>query len=450
MADPLGMAASVAGIISLADVVFRTVYKYYKGAKDAKGDIHALAEEINGLSAVLRSLQALASELEAEGDAFDPTLRNHYLSHCKATLDRVEKRVKKGLDNFSAKSSKLDGFVRQLKWPFSSSETKEIMAELSRHKHTITVALSADSMRKLQLCLSKVDELAKGTSAIGEAVKRIDINTQIAVDYRKEKVLDFFMRVSPQPNLEMSIKLRHSMTGLWLTESPNFGHWLETPGSRLWLSGIPGAGKTVLAGAVIQEALTRSYTVDGVGVGFFFCDYKDFSTWDTANILGAVASQLARQKDEAFAVLQNYYDELHPPRGLEQTPDPSELRARISRMSELFDQAIIIVDGLDECGDKTDDVVEVLSELAEYTTGLSIALFSRDHYNIRVHLEAEFEHVEIAAHTDDIRLYVGAELDKRIRTRRLQLTNIEIKDEIMETLVNRAQGMSVNACTSLA
>lgn len=445
MADPLSLSASIAGIISLADVVFRTVYKYHKGVKDAKSDIHALAEEINGLSAVLRTLQALASELEAEGGAFDPTLRNHYLSHCKATLDRVEKRVKKGIDSFSRQSSKLDGFVRQLKWPFSSSETKEIMGELSRHKHTITLALSADSMRKLQLCLSKVDDLAKDTSAIAEAVKRIDINTQIAVDYRKERVLDFFMRVSPQANLEMSIKLRHPMTGLWLTESPSFGHWLETPGSRLWLSGIPGAGKTVLAGAVIQEALTRSYAMDGVGVGFFFCDYKDSSTWNITNILGAVASQLARQKDEAFEVLQDYYHELHPPRGLEKTPDPSELRTRISKMSELFDQVMIIVDGLDECGDNTDDVVEVLSELGEYTTALSMALFSRDHYNIRAHLEGDFEHVEIAAHTDDIQLYVAAELDKRIRTRRLQLTNMEIKDEVMETLVNRAQGMSVHA-----
>ncbi|KAJ9130936.1 Ankyrin repeat protein [Coniochaeta hoffmannii] len=406
MADPLGMAASIAGIISLADILFRNVYKYVRAARDAKSEIQTLADEVNTLSTLLRSLEALASDLEAEGDAFDPTLRNHYLNHCRATLDRVEKRVKKGIVSFSAKSSKLDGLVRQLKWPFSASETKEIMVELSRHKQTITAAMSADSIRKLQLCLSKVDDQAKSISDMAEVVKRIGITTQIAVDHEKEKILDYFIRVDPQPNLEMSIKLRHPMTGLWLTESPAFIQWLESPGSKLWLSGIPGAGKTVLAGAVVQDALSRSCAEPNVAVGFFFCDYKSPLTWDIANILGAVASQLARQKDEAFGVLQDYYHELHPQNGLKKNPDPSELRARIIKMSQLFDQVIIIVDGLDECGDNTDDVVEVLSELGEYTTGMSMALFSRDHDSIRGYLQADFEHLEIAAHTDDVRLYV--------------------------------------------
>jgi hypothetical protein len=449
MAEALGVAASIAGIISLADTVFRYVYKYCRKAKDANSDIQALGDEVNSLSAVLRNLEALAAELEAEGDRFDPALRNPYLNHCKATLDRLEKRVKRGLDNFTAKSSKFDGLVRQLKWPYSASETKEVLDELSRHKQTIIAALSGDTMRKLQEALTKLDDQAQQYSDIASAVKRIEINTQIAVDAEKDKVLDYFVGVSPQPNLEMSIKLRHPMTGLWLTESPVFGRWLDTPGSRLWMSGIPGAGKTVLAGSVIQEALTKSYATPGIAVGFFFCDYKTPPTWDLSNILGAVASQLARQNEQAFTILRDYYDELCPPRGLKKQPDPLELRARINKMSEVFDHVLIIIDGLDECGDDTEDVVEGLSGLAEYASGLSMALFSRDHYNIRAFLEDDYEHVEIAAHADDIKLYVAAELERRIKTRRLQLTGFELKNEILETLVGRAQGMSVNSRSHL-
>lgn len=439
MSDPLSVSASIAGLISIAEPVFRAVFRYARAAKNAKGDIQALADEINALTTILRSLQALALELEAEGDAFDPVLRIHYLNHYKKTLDKIKQRVEKATDSFNR--SRLESIGRQLKWPFSASETEELLSELSRHKETITVALSADSMHKLQLSLSKVDELGKQASSIIEAAKKIQINTQIDIDDRKQRVLDYFMKVNPQPNLEMSIKLRHAMTGLWLTESPPFSQWLETPGSKLWLSGIPGAGKTVLAGSVIQEAFAHSYTVDEVSVGFFFCDYKNAATWDAANILGAVASQLARQKNEAFDILQGYYDELHPPRGLSKTPGPEELRARIGKMSELFGQTIIIIDGLDECGDSTDVVVEILTELAAYAAKVSMALFSRDHYNIRFRLESNFEHIPIAAHTEDIKLYVGAELEKRIRTRQPQPTNMEIKDEIFETLVNRAEGM---------
>lgn len=439
--DPLSLSASIAGIISLADVVFRAVFKYGRAVKDARSDVQALADEINGLVTVLRGLEALALDLESEGDAFDPTLSAHYLHQVHKVLEEVDRRVKKA--NHSFERSKVDGVVKRLKWPFSASETKRLLDDLSRHKATIALAVSADSMRTVQLSLSKSIELGKDVSTMVEIVRRVEINTQIAIEDGKQRVLDYFMKISPQQNLEMSIKLRHPMTGLWLTGSPRFTFWLDSPGSKIWLSGIPGAGKTVLAGSVIQEALTRSHTADDVAAAFFFCDYKNKVTWDPTNILGAVASQLARQKTEAFAILQAYYDQLHPRTGLEQSPDLDDLRAKIGEMSGLFKQTIIVIDGLDECDDNTDAVVDVLLELATYNSTISMALFSRSHDNIRYRLESDFTHIQIAAHTEDIKLYVGAELDRRIRANHLQLTSVAMKDEISETLVKRANGMYV-------
>lgn len=439
MADPLSLAASIAGLISLADVIFRTTYKFVRAAKDAKDEIQSLLDEINNLSSVLRRLEALASDLEDEGQSFDPTLRNHYLNHCYKTFNKIESRVKKASESF--KKSKLDGIVRQLKWPFSSSETKELLTELSRHKETISVALLADSMRKIQLSLSKSNEIDRKITALGEIARRIEINTMIAIDDRKQRILNHFMKANPQLALQTSIRLRHPMTGLWLTESPKFIRWLETPASKLWLTGIPGAGKTVLAGSVVQEALTRTYTSRKIGAAFFFCDYKDSKTWNTVNILGALASQLARQNDESYNILNAYYEILYPPKGLPKTADADELRAQISKMCETFDQTIIVVDGIDECDDLTDEVVDNLIQLADYSERLSMALLSRDHYNIRVRVEEEFEPIQIAAHTEDVELYVNAEIDKRIRTRQLQLSSADMKEEIRGALVGKADGM---------
>ncbi|UPK90862.1 hypothetical protein LCI18_001797 [Fusarium solani-melongenae] len=440
MGDPLSLAASIAGLISLADVTFKYVYKFAKSAKDAKDEAQTLSDQVNELARVLRVLEALTESLEADGYGFDPTLRNHYLGHCQKTLEKVQKRVSKALDSFNS-GSRPRSLGRQLKWPFSTSETTALLNEISSHKATINLALSADSMRKLQLSLSKTGELSKQVTTIAETVKRIEINTLIEVDRKKQQILDFFMAVNPQANLETSVKLRHALTGLWLTESPAFEHWLHTSGSRLWLTGIPGAGKTVLAGSVIQEALTRSHDAPGTGAAFFFCDYKNPSTWKTTNILGAIASQLARQKEDAFAILSEYYDELHPPRGLPRTPDSDELRARISQMSEHFGQTLMVVDGLDECGDETEDVVDMLRQVADYSERVSMAVFSRDHFNIRIRLDEDFEVVHIAAHTEDVRMFVGAELENRIKTRRLQLNDTSIKSEIADILVNRAKGM---------
>ncbi|KAH7160715.1 hypothetical protein EDB81DRAFT_713509 [Dactylonectria macrodidyma] len=439
MSDPLSLAGSIAGLMSLADVVFRAVFKYVRAVKDSKSDIEALSTEINFLGADLRHLYALASELEAEKDTFGPTLRIYHLGQCDKTLMKIKQRLTKASDSFSR--SNIASVTRQLKWPFSSSETKELLDDLSRHKQAIHVALSADTMRKLQLALSKTDHLRAQVTSVEVIVKRIEINTQIAIDEQRQEILDYFMKVSPRSRLDMSVKLRHPMTGLWLTESPVFQQWLETPGSMLWLSGIPGAGKTVLAGAVVQEALSRSHRVKDVAVSYFFCDYKEADTGEPANILGAVAHQLALQKPEAFDILSHYCDELHPPTYLPQMPDSEELRSKIGKMTELFNQTIIIIDGLDECGDNTHDVVETLVQLAEYSTNVSMALFSRDHFNIRSQLEGTFKHIQIAAHTDDIRLYVWEELERRIQTNRLRISNSEVRDEIAETLVQEAKGM---------
>lgn len=112
-------------------------------------------------------------------------------------------------------------------------------------------------------------------------------------------------------------------------------------------------------------------------------------------------------------------------------------------MSHLFDQTIIIIDGLDECGDHTDDVVDTLMQMTEDSENTSLAVFSRDHYNIRVHLETDFDIIPIIARTDDIQLYVGAELDRRVRTKRLQLSTLHMREEIHQVLVSRAEGMQV-------
>ena len=440
MADPLSIAGSIAGLISVADTVFRLVFKYGRSAANAKEEVKALADEIQALAGVLQSLRLLASGLEAEGHSFDPTIRAHHLGSLSDILGRLQQRAEKAYEKFK-NGSKTQQRLQQLKWPFSTGQTKELLEDLVRHKTTISLALSADSLRKLQVCLTKQGEQRQILSSIENTVKRIEIHTQITINGYKKDVLDFFMKVSPQPNLEMSVQLREPMTGLWLTGSPSFTTWLETAGSKLWLSGIPGAGKTILAGAVIQEAMERSDCHAEVGVAFFFCDYKNSATWNIVNILGAIASQLSRQHDGAYDSLEKYYDQLHPAERLDKSPDTEELRDKIIEMSKHFQQILVIVDGLDECGDSSDVVVESLSELASYTSNMSMALFSRHEVNIQGWLEKDFEHVEIAAQSNDVQLYVAAEMEKRIHNRRLRISSMELKDEIMNRLVDGAKGM---------
>ncbi|KAL1846031.1 hypothetical protein Daus18300_014378 [Diaporthe australafricana] len=436
MADPLSLAASLAGLVSLSDSVFRHVYKYVRGEEITK-----IAQEMQSFTGVLRSIQALAESLEEDGDTYDPVIRVHHVYHCEQTLNRVHDRMKRAVQKV-AKGRSREGLVQQLKWPFSKSETLEILEELERHKSNMNLGIGTDSIQKMQILLSKQKET---DIVVGETRQTVrELHTEIVVDAKKRRVLEFFMdtkTVNPQTSLDTNIKMRHPMTGLWLTESPVFIQWLDTPGSKIWLSGIPGGGKTVLAGAVIQEVLTHASQELTIGAAFFFCDYKNAETLKSKNIIGALASQLARQKDEAFDLLQDYYNDLHSEESLPKTADPDDLRALVGKMSELFEQVLVVVDGLDECGDSMDEVAEMLFDLANNSSVMSAAIFSRHDAAISRQIGDDFKLILIEARSKDIELYVGAELESLVSRGRLRITNAGLKDEIREVLVEQAKGM---------
>lgn len=433
MADPLSIAASIAGVISLADIVFIRTRKFLSAAKNADQDVKEIAQEVLLLSGALHSLSRLAHALDSDGlkDQHIDNLRMHHIAACHGTLDEVAKELKKLEDNRTK---------RKLVWPFVSERTKYLLSEITRHKENINLALTADSMGTLLKILSKTEEVQGNTERLVEDVKKTrKIVTRIHQDSKRRAILDYFLPYNPQQNYEMSLSLRHPRTGLWITRKPEFQTWLERPDSALWFSGIPGAGKTVLAGTVIEEALKRCS--EKVATVFFFCDYKDSRTQTAENVLSVLASQLAIQKEEAYGYLEQYYGELHPSRRLESRPDVSGLRKMITDMVKAFDQVYLILDGLDECGDNTDKVIDGILSLLECSDNVSAALLSRDEYNIRDRLEEDFTGVEIAAHTEDITEYVTSEIEKRISNKSLRIDDLSLKGEILERLIDGAKGM---------
>jgi hypothetical protein len=442
--DPLSISASIAGLIGLADPVFRSVYKYVRSAKNMKKEVEALASEINKLIGVLRMAQAAAEQLEeAMTDGANSTREVPFVKSCAATLDLLNTKTEEA-------SAKKDKMFRHLTWPFSASRTKELLGEVTGHVDTINMVLTADSLNGLQLGLSKMDGLARETSLIKASLKDLaatvmEIHTRVTVDAEKASMLQFFMKSNPENNFQSSVSRRHDGTGEWLVDSQDFTRWLETPGSKLWLNGIPGAGKTIMAGYAIQLSMARSKqkTSKDIGVCFFFCNYTEASTLEPVNILGALACHLAKQKKEALDILQTYYDELNNDAISPRLPDIRGLSLVLVKMSNVFDQIIVIADGLDECGDNMREVSSILANLAKDTKTVSMGLFSRDNFDIKCCLHPAFDQLEIAAAQEDVRLFVSAELETRIARKELRLRNLRIKDDIRDELVNRSHGMSV-------
>ena len=439
MTDPLSVSASISGLITLTDIVFRRTYKYVKAVKKAPKEISALSTEIGALYGILNNLHLVSRQLEHE--QAESTTRIHHIHSCYQTLEHVKSILDKD-DTSSLHDEPLETLKRKLRWPFTSSEVKDLIATIERHKTTLGLALNVDCMSSLLQALSKHDEIRDTVEGMRiELKERHEAETRIAINNERRDILKSFMKVDPRSNHEMSRKLRSPGTGLWLTEGPEFRQWLETKNARLWFYGIPGAGKTVLAASVIEEALRTSNP--STAIAFFYCDYKDAATQDLSNILGSLAQQFAKQDEESFSKLREFYETHNPEHQVTFKYDSDALLDLVRAVTLHFDCAMIIIDGLDECGTNTTLVIDSLTTLndREDTTVKTIFL-SRDEIEIRDRLE-DYTKVSIAARSSDLRLYVAAEIDQRTRKKRLRIRDQALKEHILERLVEGAEGMYV-------
>ncbi|TVY92919.1 Serine/threonine-protein phosphatase 6 regulatory ankyrin repeat subunit B [Lachnellula willkommii] len=432
MADPLSIAGSIAGLVAIADTIFTRIYRYTKAVK-----------EITTLSGLLRNLELVLNEYKE--DTPGANLRLHHINSCRETLLKIRDKIEWKIPHESGSSkSTLEVTMRKLKWPFSGSEMKSLLSDVETHKSTINAALAGDNLSMTLRALSRQDEMSKDIKHLKtELETRWAMETHITLTKQRQEILQSFGKVDPMTYHRTNLNLHHPLTGLWLTEGNTFKAWLHTRNSKLWLSGIPGAGKTVPAACVVEEVMKQSSCTRAVA--YFYCDYQDVQTKSSINIFSSIATQLAKQNEKAFVHLQKLYDNYHLKDSGTLLLEISTLANTVSQQSSCFEDVSIVVDGLDECGTHTVDVVQSLASLATNSGSNIRALFlSRDEYDIRKLLQQEFGHVEIAAHKEDLELYVAAEIESRQRKvgrEQLRIRSSELKDHIIKSLVNGADGM---------
>jgi hypothetical protein len=149
-------------VVSVADIVVRTLIKYLSEVKDAKRDISALLTETSNLNGILRKLELLARQFQDE--EVPATVQTHHLHHCHMTLERLRGLLEHAYP--SKHESSLRAFERRLRWPISKPETEKLVDELQRHKTTLNLALTADGMSALLHALSRQSEIREDVREI--------------------------------------------------------------------------------------------------------------------------------------------------------------------------------------------------------------------------------------------------------------------------------------------
>ena len=230
-------------------------------------------------------------------------------------------------------------------------------------------------------------------------------------------------------------------TGVWLSKSKEYCDWLaESSSSLFWLSGIPGAGKTVITAGIIDDLLLRNPSSQSP-VRFFFCEHDHQTTLHTRTVLGCLARQCLTEEslsDRLEARIQTLVGGT--------VTDADALKDIIQEILEASKTLFIVIDGFDECSlEDRKIILQVLKRLSSSSSWvLKIFLSSRQDVGIelaRVFGRHYHRAMECAENYANIGTYIKTALEEKVSTGELTVGDPNLLAIIRDALTEGAHGM---------
>ncbi|KAH6889067.1 ankyrin repeat-containing domain protein [Coprinopsis sp. MPI-PUGE-AT-0042] len=274
-----------------------------------------------------------------------------------------------------------------------------------------------------------------------------DVNHNHSVHYHYERPRDIWAILESIPNFR---NIYHDMlsnatqgTGMWLVKGDRFRVWLEPNDIKIfWGSGIPGAGKTLLASIVIEHLETLCNDTDArICVCYVYFRYSDRSGMTVRNILEILVMQtLERQPDCQPLVEQTYARHLS-----ERTkPTEAQLLGLLRRLTKDMAITFYILDALDEAPTKIQlAVVETLASL-----NVKLFITSRPLKTVEANFP-EAHTFAILAQDADIDLHIATRINKNVELRRVLQADPSLTDELVSAIKHNCRGMFLHASLQL-
>ncbi|KAH6879942.1 hypothetical protein BKA70DRAFT_1168325 [Coprinopsis sp. MPI-PUGE-AT-0042] len=237
-----------------------------------------------------------------------------------------------------------------------------------------------------------------------------------------QKVLDFLSLVNFRSIQQENLGKWAPGTLAWLLESSMFQFWIDSQCGILWGTGMPGAGKTILASVAIEHLQGLAKTSTDICITFVYCRYTE--PMKVRDILAALVRQLLERFPHLLCVVEPMYAKHH----LEKTkPTQSELINTIRDIYSRFRIAFLFIDGLDEA--LYDEQFDLLDTLRSVPANVFIT--SRPLVRLKDVLQ-NVEFFNIAAKGEDIELLVFLHI-----SRNPDLRQVLAGDEDRETVINK-------------
>ncbi|KAH6908097.1 hypothetical protein BKA70DRAFT_1400703 [Coprinopsis sp. MPI-PUGE-AT-0042] len=254
-------------------------------------------------------------------------------------------------------------------------------------------------------------------------------------DARLERLLDFLSEVNFRAIHLENLGKWAPGTVKWFLESDIFRHWLLSQWDIIWGTGMPGAGKTILASMVIDYLNSLADASSDICVAFIYCRYTEPMT--VRDILAAVVRQLL----ERYPQLLPLVEPTCAKHQLQKTkPTQKELIGLIRDICAIFRVAYISIDGLDEAlPDEQFDLLDTLTSIKA-----NFIITSRPLHILKEVLPSTAKFFDIIAREEDVELLVAQRIERSPELRRL-LGDDEKRREVITKVCKASQGMFLHA-----
>lgn len=361
MADAIGLAASLVGLLEITSAVVRLSHSYILDVKNAKRSQKLYLQEITAFLNVLLRAEAAYQEAHAvgSGDEFPSSLEPVVLHH----TDEIMRTLLLDLEKNKHK----------LRWPFQEKELKSHLDELVRLRGIFETSLGVANLRTTTATLKNTEALM--------------------VEQKKHTLLNMVPIIH---GVWRSRPIASPGTGQWFLQSSEYSQWKHGKERSLWCYGAPGVGKSLLASIAVDNLLTMR-TDHSTSVAYFFCDFSSRYQQKPLAIFQCVFRQIIEQGDPEM--ITEAYERCTDSPILQEVGGICDVLTKMCAKWEIF----LVVDALDELDDMK-SISVLLSALAN--AGLHLLVMSRDVSEIRRNF-GSFSLTEVRSNVEDVSKYVS-------------------------------------------
>ncbi|KAM0671062.1 hypothetical protein ACQRIU_001457 [Beauveria bassiana] len=337
-------AANIAALIQISDGIIRVCRHFIQATKDAPRDLIIISGEVTSLKAILLCLSDTHLNPKTAGAVPSLFALDGPVSACYKSISELERLLPR------LSSAELAGkgafSLKHISWVLKDSQVRKLLADISLHKSTLLLALTGDLMYD-------VKDIKAGIGRVEQTLSESD---------RYETLRWLEAKCYSQAEIHNSMCRSHEEhTNHWLSRWDEWQAWLrleQAPSLRsIWIHGIPGAGKSVLASSIVELLKADcSGNRARLGYSYYYCHYSHRED-EGLPLLRWVVGQLSRQAAWASRQLKHIRDS-----GRE--PTVSDMLELMEQVLSQYDTVYVVVDGVDE----SDPRVQLLSVLTTLAT----------------------------------------------------------------------------------